>query len=99
MPAARDGRPDVCSPALVSVPVPSGVAPSWKVTVPLGVPAPGAVTVTLAVKVTACPTTDGLAEELSTVVVSALFRSEERRVGEVSSSGGSPAQSAGIAWV
>ena len=62
----------VAMPAL-SVPVPSVVAPSLKVTVPVGVPAPGAVAATVAVKVTACPNTDGLAEEESAVVVLAMF--------------------------
>src|SRR5207248_1550708 len=63
------------------------VPPSWKVTFPAGVPAPGllAVTVavgvpapgllavTVAVKVTDCPDSDGLAEELTSVVVLAFF--------------------------
>src|ERR1700694_5898392 len=43
--------------------------PSWKVTVPVGVPAPGGLAVTVAVKVTVWPTTDGLADELTEVVV------------------------------
>ena len=43
--------------------------PSWKVTVPVGVPEPGGLAVTVAVKVTICPATEGLAEELSAVVV------------------------------
>jgi hypothetical protein len=42
---------------------------SWKVTVPVGVPDPGALAVMVAVNVTLCPTTEGLAEELSAVVV------------------------------
>src|SRR5438874_11716111 len=45
------------------------VPPSRKVTVPAGVPAPGLLAVTVAVKVTDCPDTDGLAEELTGVVV------------------------------
>src|SRR5205823_4446403 len=49
------------------------VAPSLKVTVPVGVPAPGLFAVTVAVNVTACPDSDGLAEELTTVVVPAFF--------------------------
>jgi len=51
-------------------------APSLKSTVPVGeatAVVPGAVTFTVAVKVTDCPNTDGLAEELKLVVVSALF--------------------------
>src|SRR5438094_10610761 len=53
--------------------VPIGVAPSLKVTVPVGVPVPGAVAVTVAVKVTGCTKTEGLTEELTTVVVLALL--------------------------
>ena len=45
-----------------------GVAPSLKVTVPLGVPEPGAAALTVAVKVTDWPKTDGLVEEVSVVV-------------------------------
>ena len=51
------------------VPVPRVLEPSLKVTVPVGVPAPGLFAVTVAVKVTDCPDTDGLAEELTNVVV------------------------------
>src|SRR5213078_1967824 len=47
--------------------------PSLKVTVPVGVPAPGLFAVTVAVNVTACPDSDGLAEELTTVAVLAFF--------------------------
>ena len=54
-------------------PVPSVVAPSRNVTVPLGVPAPGATAATVAVKVTLCPKTDGLEDEATVVVVFALF--------------------------
>ena len=49
--------------------MPSLVEPSMKVTVPVGVPLPGAVAVTVAVKVTDWPKTDGLAEEVTTVLV------------------------------
>src|SRR5437773_2003277 len=45
------------------------VPPSWKVTFPAGAPAPGLLAVTVAVKVTDCLNTDGLAEELADVVV------------------------------
>jgi hypothetical protein len=47
--------------------------PSWKVTVPVSVPDAGAVAVTVAVYMTFWPTTDGLAEDASAVVVSPLF--------------------------
>src|SRR5438876_737912 len=49
------------------VPVPRMVEPSLKVTVPVGVPAPGLFAFTVAVNVTACPDSDGLAEELTSV--------------------------------
>src|SRR5436309_15439940 len=45
------------------------VPPSWKVTFPAGVPEPGLLAVTVAVKVTDCLNTDGLAEEPADVVV------------------------------
>ena len=54
------------------MPVPSVVAPSMNVTVPLGVPAPGATTVTVAVNVTDWPNLDGFADGLSVVAVSAF---------------------------
>jgi hypothetical protein len=52
----------VATPLALSVPVPSGVAPSRNVTVPVGVPVPDAVTVT------AWPKVDGLTLEASVVV-------------------------------
>jgi hypothetical protein len=42
-------------------------------TVPLGVPAPGAFGPTVTVKLTLCPKTDGVSDELTTLVVLALF--------------------------
>ena len=59
----------VATPEPLRVPLPMVVAPSLKVTVPLGVPLPP---VTVAVKVTDCPKTDGLAELVTTVVELAL---------------------------
>ncbi len=53
--------------------LPITVAPSRKFTVPAGLPAPGAVTVTVAVKVTDCPNTDGLVDDVSVVDVFALL--------------------------
>lgn len=55
----------VATPPL-SVPVPNVFVPSLNVTVPVGVP-PALVTV--AVKVTDCPKTEGLADEVTVVVV------------------------------
>ena len=42
-------------------------------TVPAGVPAPGATAATVAVKVTFCPNTDGVPDDVTPVVVFALF--------------------------
>src|SRR5439155_18343149 len=64
---------NVAWPELSRVPVPRVLVPSLKVTVPVGVPAPGLFAVTVAVKVTACPDTEGLAEELTNVVVPAFL--------------------------
>lgn len=58
---------------LMRVPVPSVVAPSLKVTVPVGVPVAGAVAETVAVNVTDWPDTDGFAELTATVVLPPLF--------------------------
>ena len=55
------------------MPVPSVLLPSLKVTVPVGVPEPGVLAVTVAVKVTDWPDLEGLSEETTIVVVSALF--------------------------
>jgi hypothetical protein len=55
----------------LKVPVPSVIVPSLKITMPVGVPAPGLVTNTVAVKVTDCPKTEGLTEEVSVVVAAA----------------------------
>jgi hypothetical protein len=49
------------------------VAPSRKLTVPVGDPAPGAFTVTVAVNVTDCPNTDGLRDDVRVVAVLALL--------------------------
>ena len=57
----------------VNVLAPNVVAPSLKVTVPIGVPDPGAVAATVAVKVTDWPNAEGLAEEATAVVVFAVF--------------------------
>jgi hypothetical protein len=52
--------------------VPMVIVPLRNATEPVGVPAPGGVTVTVAVKVTACPTVDGLDDEVTVVDVPAL---------------------------
>src|SRR5262249_14756124 len=70
LPPARVGvvKEAVVVPALVDrLPCPMLVAPSEKITSPLGLPAP--LPVTVAVKVTLWPQTEGLAEETTTVVL------------------------------
>ena len=52
VPTARALVVSVATPEPFKVPVPRLVAPSRKVTVPVGVPVPGATAVTVAVKVT-----------------------------------------------
>ncbi len=52
-----------------NAPVLSAVPPSWKVTVPVGAAAPGAMSPTVAVKVTFWPNAEGLAEDVTVVVV------------------------------
>src|SRR5438105_3092393 len=49
------------------------LAPSLKLTVPVGVPAPGKLAVTVAVNVTLWPNTDGFADDVSAVLVLAWF--------------------------
>jgi hypothetical protein len=49
--------------------VASGVPPSWKITLPVGVFPPGATALTVAVRVTDCPNTDGLAEEATVLLL------------------------------
>src|SRR6266403_611018 len=60
---------NVAWPAPFRVPVPSALGPSLKVTVPVGMPAPAVFAFTVAVKVTGCPDTEGLAEEVTPEVV------------------------------
>jgi hypothetical protein len=64
---------NVAWPLPSSVPVPSEVEPSLKVTVPVGTPLPGAVDVTVAVYVTGWLNTEGLLDELTDVVVAMVF--------------------------
>ena len=65
----------VVPPVVLSVPWPILVVPSEKVTVPVGLATavlPGLLTDTVAVKVTACPDTEELAEDTTTTLVLAL---------------------------
>ena len=55
-----------------SVPVPSGVEPLMKLTVPVGVPAPGLTGLTVAVNVTSCPEIGATGKPVSAVVVDAV---------------------------
>src|SRR5205809_919293 len=75
------------------------VAPSRKLTAPVGVPAPGAVTVTVAVKVTDCPNTDGLAEDVRLVLVFALLTTCETAALVLVRKLPSPMYAAVIEWV
>jgi hypothetical protein len=71
-PTAKPAMTQVAVPATATgrAPQPAMVTPaSWKSTVPVLVPDAGAVAVTVAVKVTLCPDTDGLTDELRAVVV------------------------------
>jgi hypothetical protein len=65
-----------------SVFVLSAVAPSLKITVPVGVPDPGTVALTVAVNVTDWPKTDGFAEDVAAIVLLALLTTCVK-VGEV----------------
>jgi hypothetical protein len=58
---------------LVSVAVPTGVAPFFNVIVPVGVPLPGATVTTVIVNVTDLPSVDGFSEEVSVVELDALL--------------------------
>ena len=60
----------VTAPASFKAPVPRMVAPSWKLTVPVGVPTDGLSFETVAVRVTCCPGAMGPVESvISTVLV------------------------------
>lgn len=67
---AREEVVSGAAPVESSVAVPMLEAPSRKVTVPVGVPA---FALTVAVKVTACPKTDGFFEETTAAVAPAVF--------------------------
>ena len=54
----------VATPLAFSLPVPSTVEPSLKVTVPVGVPTPGNTTATVEVKMTTCPNAAGLTDDV-----------------------------------
>jgi hypothetical protein len=66
VPSAREDVVKVAWADAFSVPEPSTVDPSWKVTVPVGVPLAD---VTVAVKVTDCPELEGFEDETNEVVV------------------------------
>jgi hypothetical protein len=72
LPTLREEVDRVAVPEL-SVPVPSVVPPSLKVTVPLGEPAPGDCTDTDAVNVTDCPKTRDTADVAKPVAVDDLL--------------------------
>ena len=68
LPAGSDEVINVAVPPL-RLTVPMAVPPSSNVTVPVGMPAAGDTGLTVAVKVTCCPYVEGLAEEVTVVVV------------------------------
>ena len=72
LPMASAEVENVATPPLRE-PLPTGLPPSRNVTVPVGVPDPGATAEAVAVKVTDWPNTDGFAEDVTVVVVSALL--------------------------
>jgi len=63
----------VAIPAANATGVPKFAPSTTNCTVPVGVPLPAGFTVTVAVKVTGWPKTEGLAEELTVVVVAAML--------------------------
>ena len=89
-PTARAVVVNVATPDQFTGAVPSVVDPSVNVTVPVGVPAPGATTDTVAVRVTACPNTDALADETNWVVVAAGFTACVRAAEVLEAKLGSP---------
>ena len=62
---------NVATPEPLRVPVPMVVAPSLKVTLPVGVPVAGETGLTVAVNVTDWPYVEGLADVVTVVVVDA----------------------------
>jgi hypothetical protein len=67
---------------LVQVTDPPPVGVMVKVAVPVGIPEPGLSAATVAVKITLWPDTDGLADEVTDVVVASVFTVTDRS-GEV----------------
>jgi hypothetical protein len=72
LPTAKEDVPKIAIPEL-SVAVPSWVAPSLKITTPVGISEEGPAGITGAVKLTCWPNTEGFAEALSDVVVGSGF--------------------------
>ena len=53
----------------LTIPVPSKVVPSMKVTIPEGLPVPGGMTEIVTLNVTFCPDTDGLTDDVAFRIV------------------------------
>ena len=70
---ANEEAVNVADPEELSESVPSVVVPSRKVTVPVGTPEPEE-GLTVAVNVTACPKTEGLADEATATEVACFAR-------------------------
>ena len=73
LPTDSEAILSVAWPEASSAALPKLVAPSKKVTVPLGVPAAGATATTVAVRVMACPDSDGLTDVMNAVAVDPAF--------------------------
>ena len=71
LPTDKDEGVNIACPLPFSVPEPSTFVPSLKVTIPVGVPVVDDFTV--AVKVTGCPKLEGFSDDVTAVVVLALF--------------------------
>ena len=72
-PTARVAVDKVAIPLALRLATPKVDVAPLKLTVPVGVPAPGALAETVAVRVTICPNTAGLAEEARTVLELSLL--------------------------
>jgi hypothetical protein len=70
---ARELVLNVATPEPFKVQVPNTLAPSLKLTLPVGIPPPGAVTLKVLVNNTLAPGRAGLAEEVTALVVPAVL--------------------------
>src|SRR5438876_418616 len=73
VPTVSDEVAKLAWPEPLSDAVPRMLAPSLKVTVPVGVPTPRATAATVAVNVTDCPETEGFADVITAVMLTAFL--------------------------